>query len=402
MSRKPVFIPLTRGSPRVRLQCSVVLALGVGTVLPGTAAHSVPPNYRVDVIGEQLTGFDMNESGTAVGRKLSPTQVGRAFVAPRGEAVQLLPTPKQWTSSDAYAISANGIIVGAVSIQSIATIGSHAAAWFPSESGYSFALLPPLLGDTFSAAFGVNDHGDIVGGSGGLGLGLYPRPVQFTTTQATELAGISTPADVNDNRVVVASNQLLDLNTMSISTIALPPGNWQGFVSFDISNVGNVCGYVAGYSGCSTFPVRHIAAGDWEFVGGCATTTAANSVNDLVDAVAYVANSGVWASFTGEVNVSLGALIAPSEGSWLMTGASTITNRREILASGRVGSDPVTKLIRMAPPLVEDLDGDGRVNASDLALLLDVWGSAGGQADIDGDGAVGASDLSRILAGWTR
>ena len=47
-----------------------------------------------------------------------------------------------------------------------------------------------------------------------------------------------------------------------------------------------------------------------------------------------------------------------------------------------------------------DLDADGSVGASDLAILLAQWGGAG-SADIDGDGSVGASDLSLLLAAWS-
>jgi choice-of-anchor B domain-containing protein len=52
-------------------------------------------------------------------------------------------------------------------------------------------------------------------------------------------------------------------------------------------------------------------------------------------------------------------------------------------------------------PLIGDLDGNGAVNAGDLAALLGAWGSAGGPADLDGDGIVAASDLTTLVANWT-
>lgn len=370
------------------------------SVAVAARAAAVPPTYRVDVIGTGLNGFDMNDAGTVVGRQLNAQQIGRAFVAARGAAPELLPLPAQWTSSDAYAISENGIIVGAVSSSTIASVGSRAAAWFPEKGGYAFALLPPIAGDTHSAAFGVNTHGDIVGGSGGLGLGSYPRAARFTTKGATLLAGIGTPADINESRVVVASNQLLDLDTMTIETIPLPPGNWQGFNAVDISNAGHVCGHVLGFSGCSTFPVRHIAGVGWEFVGGCATTTSAVSVNDLGDATAFVQSTSVWIAFRGETNLGPAEVLDPAEGPWIFTGIGTISNRREILAIGRFGSETISKLVRLRPIRPEDLNDDGRVSAEDLAILLAAWGGAGGSADLDGDGTVGALDLARLLAAF--
>jgi hypothetical protein len=46
-----------------------------------------------------------------------------------------------------------------------------------------------------------------------------------------------------------------------------------------------------------------------------------------------------------------------------------------------------------------DLNGDGVVNAADLAILLGAWGSAG-PGDLDGDGVVGSSDLAVLLGAW--
>lgn len=45
-----------------------------------------------------------------------------------------------------------------------------------------------------------------------------------------------------------------------------------------------------------------------------------------------------------------------------------------------------------------DLDGDGQVSASDLAVLLGAWGTPG--ADLDGDGTTTASDLAVLLGAW--
>ncbi len=48
-----------------------------------------------------------------------------------------------------------------------------------------------------------------------------------------------------------------------------------------------------------------------------------------------------------------------------------------------------------------DLNGDGTVGASDLAILLGSWGSClGCPADLDGDGAVGPFDLALLLGDW--
>jgi hypothetical protein len=370
------------------------------STLVAAAAHAAPPTYRVEVLGPNMSGFDMNASGTVVGRQLNAQQVGKAFVARRGEAPMLLPTPAEWQSSDAYAISPNGVIVGAVSTGTIASIGSRAAAWHPVKNGYQFSLLTPYPGDTHSTATAVNSHGDIVGGSGGLGLGSYPRAVRFTAGPAQLLPQISLPADVNENRVVLAYNQLLDLDDMSITTIPLPPGNWQGFAGIDLTDNGNFCGYILGFSGCSTFPLRYRPGVGWEFVGGCATTTAANSINERGDVTAYVANTSSWIALVGEENANPASLIDPADGAWTILGVGSINNSRAMLASGRPLGDAVTKLLRLVPIRVEDLDGDGVVGSSDLGILLSAWGALGGPGDINADGAVDSADLGQLLAAW--
>ncbi len=46
-----------------------------------------------------------------------------------------------------------------------------------------------------------------------------------------------------------------------------------------------------------------------------------------------------------------------------------------------------------------DLDGDGLVNASDLAIYLGLWGTPDG--DLDGDGLSNSADLAILLGNWT-
>ncbi len=47
-----------------------------------------------------------------------------------------------------------------------------------------------------------------------------------------------------------------------------------------------------------------------------------------------------------------------------------------------------------------DINGDGLVNAGDLAGLLGAWGSTSGPADINGDGIVDATDLAILVSNW--
>ena len=60
-----------------------------------------------------------------------------------------------------------------------------------------------------------------------------------------------------------------------------------------------------------------------------------------------------------------------------------------------------TKSMSFSPSVyAADLDGDGRVGAADLGMLLSVWGQFDPKADLDFNGEVGAGDLSILLAKW--
>jgi hypothetical protein len=69
--------------------------------------------------------------------------------------------------------------------------------------------------------------------------------------------------------------------------------------------------------------------------------------------------------------------------------------------AGNVGTGPTrTYALRGECGILGDLDGDGLVGPSDLAILLGQWGGKG-TGDLDGDGVVGASDLAILLGAWS-
>lgn len=51
--------------------------------------------------------------------------------------------------------------------------------------------------------------------------------------------------------------------------------------------------------------------------------------------------------------------------------------------------------------ILGDLDGNGLVDAADLAILLGAWGLSDPAADLDGSGAVDAADLAIVLGAWS-
>lgn len=75
---------------------------------------------------------------------------------------------------------------------------------------------------------------------------------------------------------------------------------------------------------------------------------------------------------------------------------------RAVDRMGNVGVGP-TKTFDVAGSCQPnpDLNGDGHVDAQDLAVLLGAWGQSGSPADLDGNGTVDAGDLAILLGAWT-
>jgi hypothetical protein len=70
---------------------------------------------------------------------------------------------------------------------------------------------------------------------------------------------------------------------------------------------------------------------------------------------------------------------------------------------GSVGASDLAILLGdwgPCPTLPPDLSGDGFVDSTDLAIFLGAWGSSGGPADFNGDGVVGPQDLGNLLGEW--
>ena len=100
-------------------------------------------------------------------------------------------------------------------------------------------------------------------------------------------------------------------------------------------------------------------------------------------------SSGVKYRLASAPGASNGCVLAWQGGA--TTGASDVF-------AARVGADGVLGVPPAGNPA--DLNGDGSVNAADLATLLGQWGLSG-SADLDGNGTVGAADLAIMLGAWS-
>jgi len=326
----------------------VIALVSFSFLLASTTAAQVP-SYRVEFLGAGTSASALNELGVAVGSMTLPGDVTCAAISYPGQPFTALPLPAGYLSSTAYDVNDSGLVVGVVSTSTVPNTSAHAVAWRPTGSGYVVDVLGEPAGDLHSYATGVNNLGDIVGSSGIVPWAYVVHGVHYAATGPMVLPGLSSEvADVNDNRKVLARNELFDLNTGQIQIIALPPGSWQGFGGAALNESDGFCGYIQGNSStCASFPMRYLPTSGWLTVGGCAQATSATAINDLGDVLTYVYFGGARVRFEGLGDFPIGQLIDPSQGNWLVQyyGASDINNQRQMLCAVR---DPVSLQIGAA------------------------------------------------------
>lgn len=375
-------------------------------ILIATAASTfagTPPTFEVRFLGAGWTATGINEHGDVCGSMSPDGTALLAGVSRNGQPFELLPLPPGMQTSRAHDINDAGEIVGSVCPNQYVITQPTAAVWRPSANGYTVEVLSPLPGEPYCAAYAINNVGDIIGGSGFTGWNPS-NGVRFTPGGTVALPAGILSGDVNDQRVVLAGNQLLDLDTGEIVTVPLPTGNWQGFIGAALDNHNDFCGYILGYSGCSTFPIRYRQSAGWEFVGGCATTTSATAINDRGDTLLYYSQTTAGVHLVSEGYFALGELIDPSQGPWFVQygGANGINNARQIIAAARQGaSGPIgaVLLTPITPPCAADFDGNGTPEVADIFTFLTAW-FAGDPAAYQFGGTPGVPAIFAFLTAW--
>ena len=82
------------------------------------------------------------------------------------------------------------------------------------------------------------------------------------------------------------------------------------------------------------------------------------------------------------------------------SGNTTLGMWKAATAGSPATSVSVAATVPSGPPAIPgDLNGDGKVDAADLATLLSSWGTPG--ADLNGDNGTDASDLAILLSNWS-
>lgn len=326
--------------------------------------------------GAVSTAFSVNNSDVVVGRSQDANGVNRAvrWVPNQsgGWNIEDLGTLRDDDGGFGWAtrINNNGQIVGYATSNAG---GYHAFRWTNGvklDLG-TLAWSGPLA---YSQALGINDAGETVG----FAYRVLGGPEHGFAHDGTTQRDITLPGqfslaqgwNINSSGVIggyISSAQLGDGN---FQAAYLPlRGSWQlvpripghnhiGSYGYDISNAGEMVGV--------SFNEQTPDFRGFYFDG--------QSVFDLNDIA------------TGQ----------PGQ----ITEADDISETGYIAASADSLDGPVALLLSPVVPCPGDIDGDGQVNLTDLALLLANFGSSGRgiEGDLNGDDTVDLTDLAMLLA----
>lgn len=346
--------------------------MAVAALLP-SAPMAQPPNYHAEFLGEFFV-TRMNESTQMIGVSTSGG-AQRGFVVSAGQQPQNLPLPDGMHSSHAVAISDVGVIVGAVSASLSPEFGGQAVAWHPDgNGGYSVELLSALPGQTLSRATAVNNIGDILGYSSD---GQYRYPVLFTAPGGVmdlSATGIFDPADVNDRRLVVDHSftvKRLDLNSMTVEDLGVPPGSYLATTASVINESDQVAGLaiLTSSDNCDRVAARYTNGAGWEIFSGCGQHNSATDMNDRGDLVMRL-NVAPYVYFEGLGTYRIEDLIVSQTGHWYVLNGFglAINNAQQLVVSATNPTTGQTGTLLLTPE--SPVTGVGPDTPADTAALL--------------------------------
>jgi len=316
-----------------KLPAALLLSLVGGlafTLLPlasPTRAQS-PPVYHAEYLGAAVHVAAMNESGLVVGTG-SIGIYPRAWVAGPGKPLAYLPVPFGFLSSGPRDINDQGVIVGVISPYSTTAFYPQPARWDPDGlGGYTVTLLLTLPGDNRGTAEAINNLGDIVGTSN---YQANLHTVLYAPTGTVNLPGLAAwpPLAINDQRVYVSGNARIDLDTLLVEDLGVPPG-YTGAQAWVINAGGQVAGeLLLSGPGCSQQVALYTDGLGWTPLADCGTSDSCYDVNDQGDVLMQLANVP-WLHLSTGGNHRVEDLIVSDTGHWTVN-----TNYNMALNNGR-------------------------------------------------------------------
>ena len=297
----------------------------VGFLLVLTAVAAAGPIYTVSAVGGlggPASGYAINSAGAVAGWAQNPAGYQQAFVSTPGGFQTLSPAS---TDSYAYGINNSGTVVGTTYVNGTA----HGTVWSGSGS--------TDLGAN-SYAMAINNSGEVVGGNGGAFTVVNGQLQSLATPQGI---GWSAAYGINDGGTVVGDGQLANGAFRGIvwnsdgSMPLLGTLGGSGSQATDINNNGEVVGFASVASGYQhAFTMLDAMMIDLGTLGG--GSSYAYGVNDGGEIVgySYLANGGQSAFlYDHGTMLDLNSLL-PSNSGWELLDAYGINDSGQITGEG--------------------------------------------------------------------
>jgi len=345
---------------RTIFNLSIVLAVLLMSLGMATTSHAADalPNYQLQYLGPG-SPVAINNNGVVVGAKLNASSNYEPLVSKGGAAWQPLPTPGGATSVFPTDVNDSGVIVGV----SFSNWIPSAVRWNPTGSGYTVEVLPRLAGDTASYATNINNLGQIVGARNA--LGYVPTGQGWLFSDTLGMVALSqyglwvVPNGINDNGIIIAGQERLNLNTGLVDVIGNGPSNYNAVAAVAINNSGMLAGTASLRSSSLNIvsAFRYEAATGWQFIAGSSKYTTAASINNLGD-VGY-GEQGPGLYLNGLGTYALGNLLDPTfvNAGWAITGSYPYINDQRVIAitarnsvTGETGGVLLTPAGTLQPP----------------------------------------------------
>lgn len=380
-------------------------------------AGAGPPQYRANVL-PSLAGhpsvypFAINEDGVIAALAATdrfdpagtPVRTSIGFIAP-------LFVPSESSLNIPQAISTAATVVG---------VSNATAFYWSGGSGMTLAS-PPGYGPGFG--YGLNDAGQIVGSQVNDLLGIeLPAYWDDASAEGVLLAGLTEPVqgaaqDINNSGVAVgwidtdsggrAARWDDPTNASSQPTLVGMLTGAAGSEALDINNLGDIAGRSVFPDSRSEAMLYVASSGEVIGLGDLgAGYSFAYGLNDERTVVGESRGPGgvsgfVWADGAlRDLNERVVTTDLPYSA---IVGAFGINDNGQIAAEVTLNDSPFSehRAAVLTPLTPGDLNGDGNVDITDLALLLSDYACFGACAgDVNGDGATDISDLATLLANY--
>lgn len=317
------------------------LACLAALLLSTSVARAQLPVYDVEFLATASAPTAIDDLGRVIGTGALAPVAERAWIVSRSMPLTYLPLPPGRVSSRAWDINALGQIVGSVSSNPWAgpAYGGVAALWTPNGSGgYSVQELGTLPGDTGSVAKALNDSGDIVGFS----QGAVQRSVLFVPPGGVvdlSSTGAANPVGINNARQVACQGPRaarLDLNTLVLTDLGLPAGNYSTSRAIGINEAGHVAAVLTrAATSCTEEAARFRDNLGWQVLSVCGAGNVPGSLNDVGD-VTYWNTADAYVRLSGFGQRRIVDLLDPIEDRWELFNFSPglINDQRQIALEG--------------------------------------------------------------------